>query len=178
MFKRNIVKAFKNTASNWLSSLKGYNTEQLYAKPSESEWCLAELYHHIMKVAWTYQMPNFYKCLHKRPVKGKPKNAKGYLVFNLNIIPYRKIKMSSFPSEIEIGFTPEIKKREELISEFEDFIKDIITISDLLKTADLSVKNYHAFFGVINAQEWFSLVEIHMRHHSRQKKKLENLKLN
>jgi len=175
MFKRDILTAFEKLANTWLTDLKGYNEALLYAKPSKHEWSLAELYDHIMKVAWTYQMPNMYKCLHKRPVEGKPKNSKGYLVFNLNIVPYRKIPISSFPQDLQDNFAPEIKKRDELISEFEDFIKDIITINDLLKTADLSIKSYHPFFGTINAREWYSLVEIHMRHHRRQKQHLEQL---
>ncbi|AXT20342.1 hypothetical protein D7030_04270 [Flavobacteriaceae bacterium AU392] len=177
MPKRNIVKAFEDIANKWLDDLLVYDDKQLYFKPSENKWCLAELYDHIIKVAWSYQMPNLYKCLHKRPVEGKPKNIKGVLVFNLNIVPYRKITISSFPKDIQDNFTPEIKEREELITEFKGFIKDIVTISDLLKTADLSVKNYHPFFGTINAREWFSLVEIHMRHHNRQKQNLEKLKL-
>ena len=174
---RDIIKAFKTISHQWLSDLKGYDETRLYHKPSNSEWSLAELYDHIIKVARTYQVPNFYKCIHKHNESGKSKNIKGYLVFNLNIIPYRKIKISSFPKELQNSFAPEIQKQDELITNFEGFIDDIITVGDLLKTANVSLKHNHPFFGMINSREWFSLVEIHMGHHNRQKLSIEKLKL-
>jgi len=54
MFKRDIVAAFKKISLQWITDLQTFSDERLYYKPSESEWCLAELYDHTMRVARTY----------------------------------------------------------------------------------------------------------------------------
>jgi len=173
MFKRDIVAAFEKVSDQWIADFKAYSEERLYHKPSENEWSLAELYDHVMRVARTYQIPNFYKCVHQTPESGPPKNAKGYLIFNLNILPYRKIRMQSFPQNIVTDFTPKIRKRMELLADFENFRKEVIQLNEELKTVDGTTKHRHPFFGVINARDWFALIAIHMRHHHPQKKRLE-----
>jgi len=175
MFKRNRLKAFDKIADNWFTDLKNYTDDQLFLKPSEDEWSLAELYDHIMRVARTYQMPNFQKCLDNDGTKGTPKNLKAYVIFDLNILSYRKIKIASFPKDIILDFTPQKRAKEGLAEDFIKFIDEIKTHARSLNTYDKKSKNHHPFFGEINARDWFSLVEIHMRHHHPQKRRLEQL---
>ena len=173
MFTKDLKVIFKKRSEKWYLDLQNYSSQQLYYKPSSDQWCLAELYDHIIRVTTTYQIPNFYRCIGLDIEKGKPKNGIAYLIFNANIIPYRTIKMESFPSNIVSDFTPEILEREVLEQKFKNFIEQIIAKEPLLKQSNKKVKHNHPFFGMINAREWFSLVEIHIRHHERQKKRLE-----
>ncbi|WP_298541337.1 hypothetical protein [uncultured Aquimarina sp.] len=175
MFHKNPVSTFKKRSEKWYLDLKNYNQESLYYKPSSDQWSLAELYDHIMRVAKTYQLPNFHKCIKNDIKNGKPKNGAAYLIFNLNIIPSRNIKMESFPSKIVVDFTPEILERDRLENNFKEFITETVSMGDLIKNCDTKIKHNHPFFGMINAIEWFSLIEIHMRHHERQKKRLESI---
>ncbi len=177
MFKRDVIKAHKKIITQWISDFKAYNDKRLYAKPSKNEWCLAELYDHIMRVARTYQIPNFYNCINNTPKEGKPKNIKAFVIFDLNFLPKRKIKIASFPNNIITDFTPKIRERQELIEDFENFINEALIVSDILKKNNHSIKSNHPFFGMINAKEWYSLIEIHMRHHQPQKKRLETFSI-
>lgn len=173
MFTKDPMAAFKKRSEKWYLDLQNYNQQKLYQKPSSDQWCLAELFDHIIRVAYTYQIPNFKKCINRDIKKGNAKNGIAYLIFNLHIIPYRTIRMESFPPTIAKKFTPEILERDSLEEKFRIFITEINANGTLLKQADASIKHSHPFFGMINASEWFSLVEIHMRHHERQKKRLE-----
>jgi len=173
MFSKDPIAAFKKRSKKWHEDLLNYSPESLYYKPSSDQWSLAELYDHIIRVAKTYQLPNFHKCIENDTKKGKPKNSIAYLIFNLNIIPSRSIKMESFPSKIVSNFTPTIVERNELENNFGEFILEILSQELLVKQSNRSIKHHHPFFGMINAVEWFSLIEIHMRHHERQKKRLE-----
>jgi len=173
MFSKDPIAIFKKRSGKWSMDLQNYSEQQLYYKPHTNQWCLAELYDHIMRVATTYQMPNFHKCIAGDIEKGKSKNSIAYLIFNANIIPYRTIKMESFPENIVTDFTPQILEKKLLEQNFKDFITQIIAKAPILKQSDKKVKHHHPFFGMINATEWFSLVEIHIRHHERQKKRLE-----
>ena len=175
MHKLNALRAFEKTANHWAEDLMNYEESELYLSPAVNEWCLAELYDHIMRVGRTYQLPNFHRCLNNDIVKGKPKNIKAYIIFDLNILPYRKIKMQSFPPEIVTNFTPQKRKKQALIEDFNVFIEEVKDAWKLLENFDKNKKHYHPFFGMINAKEWYALVEIHMRHHIPQKKRLEKL---
>jgi hypothetical protein len=42
-----------------------------------------------------------------------------------------------------------------------------------LQSARESGKTKHPAFGYLNAQEWFQLIDMHFRHHLRQKKRLD-----
>ncbi|MFD2564437.1 hypothetical protein [Aquimarina rubra] len=83
MFSKNPVIAFKKRSEKWYWDLQSYSQESLYHKPSSDQWSLAELYDHIIRVAKTYQLPNFHKCIENDTKKGKPKNGIGYLIFNI-----------------------------------------------------------------------------------------------
>ncbi|NAS29510.1 hypothetical protein GTQ40_00860 [Flavobacteriaceae bacterium R38] len=172
---RNRLKAFEKIAETWVTDLKNYTEDQLYIKPSEDHWNLAELYDHIMRVARTYQMPNFQKCLDNTGSEGPAKNIKAYLIFDLNFLPRRKIRIASFPKEIILNFTPEKRAKQELIEDFNTFIAETRQYASFLDNYNSKAKNFHPFFGMIDAKDWFSLVEIHMRHHQPQKKRLESL---
>ncbi|WP_299441506.1 hypothetical protein [uncultured Aquimarina sp.] len=173
MFSKDPIATFKKRSEKWYRDLQNYDQESLYHKPSSNQWSLAELYDHIIRVAKTYQLPNFHKCTENDTKKGKSKNSIAYLIFNLNIVPSRSIKMESFPPKIVSNFTPEIVERSLLENNFKEFILEILSNEVLIKQCDKAIRHNHPFFGMINAVEWFSLIEIHMRHHERQKKRLE-----
>ncbi|AXT60892.1 hypothetical protein D1816_11220 [Aquimarina sp. AD10] len=177
MLKKDPLLSFEKISKQWLFDLEHYTNEVLYQKPSETQWCLAELFDHIIRVARTYQLPNFNNCIQNNIRKGALKNGTAYLVFDLNIIPYKKIRMESFPTKVARDFNPLERDANELIEDFKLFINEVKRNAALLSNFDKKTKHFHPFFGMINAKEWFSLVEIHMRHHSKQKKRLESLKL-
>ncbi len=176
MFVKNPVAIFKKRSEKWYMDLQNYSSESLYHKPSSNQWCLAELYDHIMRVATTYQLPNFQNCIENDITLGKPKNSAAYLIFYLNIIPSKTIRMESFPPKIVSGFTPQVLERAILENRFKEFIAETVSKESLVRTCDKTIKHSHPFFGMINAIEWFSLIEIHMRHQERQKKRLESIK--
>ncbi|MEM7549605.1 MAG: hypothetical protein AAF363_08020 [Bacteroidota bacterium] len=166
------------TSQHWLADLHKYDADKMSIKPTKKQWCMAELYDHLMKVANTYQLPNFHLCLENGDKLKARKNLRARIIFDLQLLPYRKMKLESFPEEIANSFTPEIKKKPDLLSQFERWIKLVEEESLRLDKIDMAVKHFHPLFGWINAIEWFSLIEIHIRHHTRQKQRIEKLVFN
>ena len=101
------------------------------------------------------------------------KNLRARIIFDLELLPYRKLKLENFPEEIATAFTPKSKEKDAIVKEFTEFIEHVKNLQPLLKEADTSLKHKHPMFGWINAVEWFALVEIHIRHHTRQKTRIE-----
>ena len=135
------LKRFNDRANHWLKDLGDFTTEELLYKPSPQSWCLAELYDHLMKAALNYQIPKLQECLKQKEKKGS-KNLIGFMIFNLNIIPKRRLRVEDFPVEIGKKLTPEIKTKSVLISELTNFIKGVNDMETLLNNADKKVNTY------------------------------------
>ena len=166
------VTLFNKRAAVWLYDLEQYTNQQIQIRPSKNSWSLSELYDHIIKVALTAQIPHYKKSLTKERKLGTPKNILGYVLFNIGYLPKTKIVMEKFPKELVVKFTPERKNKEELIIDFRVFIKEVNDLKSTLLTTNSKDRHYHPKFGTINAVDWFSLLEIHLRHHERQKKRI------
>ncbi|WP_282089758.1 hypothetical protein [Aquimarina algiphila] len=63
MKKLMAIDKFNKKASECLIALEKTDSEQISISPSQGIWSLSELYDHIMRVARTYQIPNFKKAL-------------------------------------------------------------------------------------------------------------------
>ncbi|MEO1049288.1 MAG: DinB family protein [Bacteroidota bacterium] len=175
--KQRTYDRFVNTTSEWLKALEGYDAEHLKHKPAPDQWSLAELYDHLMRVANTYQIPHFLNCANNGTKRLSGKNYKGMVIFDVDYLPGKKMRMENFPPDIVRDFTPVVKEKNILLKEFEGFIRMVQNdLQTKLMNADTNLKEYHPLFGWINAVEWFSLIEIHIRHHLPQRTRLEQAK--
>jgi uncharacterized damage-inducible protein DinB len=66
---------FNKVANTWLEDLEAKNEEDILINPFEGSWSISELYDHIMKVARTYQIPNFKKSVTTRKNFGSRKES-------------------------------------------------------------------------------------------------------
>lgn len=172
MNKSKAIRKFNKRADNWLTDLEFLSEEELANNPAEDSWSLAELYDHVMRVARTYQIPNFRKSITPEAIRKKRKNKIGIAIFNLGIRKQVKIKMQNFPAPIVEDFTPVKRSKKELIEDFKTFTREVNDLKETLMNTSKSDKNYHPMFGDINATEWFSLIEIHMAHHEVQRARI------
>jgi uncharacterized damage-inducible protein DinB len=98
---------FNKVANTWLEDLEAKNKEDILINPFEGSWSISELYDHIIKVARTYQIPNFKKSVTTEVERKKRKNIKGLVIFNLGIKKINmKVKMENFPKPLVKDFTP------------------------------------------------------------------------
>lgn len=173
MKKSKLLNKFNIRARQWLTDLQNYSDAQIAASPTPDSWSLAELYDHIMRVARTYQMPNFHKSMGPDAKLKKKKNLVGLAVFNFGIRKQVKIRMEDFPAVLVENFTPQKRSKEDLIADFEEFIQEVNELHDPLTGSKSAQRHYHPMFGNISTKEWFSLIEIHMSHHEVQRKRIE-----
>lgn len=173
MRSEKLIKKFNTKANTWLQELENLDEASLLKNPKPGSWSMAEVYDHIIKVARTYQIPNFKKSITTEAVRKKRKNVLGFAIFNIGIRRQVTIKMEDFPAKLVEDFTPIKRKKSELLQDFKEFISEVNELKGILKNSTTSKKHYHPMFGDISTANWFSLVEIHMRHHDHQKLKLE-----
>jgi hypothetical protein len=175
MTKQKILAEFNRVAAAWLKELEATSQENLLIKPSEREWCLAELYDHVMRVARTYQIPNFNLSLSPEALRKKRKNIYGLVIFNVGLRKFNtKIRMQDFPAPLVKDFTPITRDKAELIADFEQFIEEVNSLEKILLSCEDRNKHYHPMFGDIKAKDWFALIAVHMIHHEKQKRRIND----
>ena len=141
--------------------------------PSEKFWSYAEVYDHVMRVGRSYQIPNLKKSLGAVADRKARKNIYGLAVFNLGIRKNIKMKMETFPKPIAETFTPVKRNKEELQADFTAFIQEVNALESILEKSDKNTKQYHPMFGDITTKEWFTLIELHIWQHDKQRAKIK-----
>jgi len=166
-----VYKKFLVTAKYWLKELDFYGENQFKKKNSEKEWSIGQVYDHLLNGTYAFQLREIKNCLEQtNGSKEGGKNIKGYLLYLFNGFPPLKIKgmdaTGNMPDQPE---SPAKAK-----DEFFRFIKEMQKAAKAIDDAgDLTYKTRHPGLGMLNALEWYKLIEMHFRHHLRQKARLD-----
>jgi hypothetical protein len=97
------------------------------------------------------------------------KTEQGRAVFALGSFP--PIRISVPPSETYTPKQPESKQQ--LLDGLQQVVRRMRELEPTLEATPKRSKVPHPSLGALNAVEWFQLVEMHFRHHLRQKERLD-----
>ncbi|MGI2329380.1 DinB family protein [Planococcus sp. YIM B11945] len=149
--------------------LNNYSPEQLRHIPEEGVWSIGQMYDHIVLVAHEY-LDNVEICAAANEEQLLGKTPFGKELFKNKRFPPIKIKlpdeMNSPPNNTD--------SKEDLINRMEGLIQRLRRQESEVEAISPYYKVEHGGFGWLNAREWFDLVEMHSRHHLRQKEELES----
>lgn len=165
------LQEFNLVNSEWESSLDQYSQAQLNYKPSPSDWSIGQVYIHILDAGLLYMLKKVERCLIEIENLDKGLSSYGKRLFEENSFPEIEIKIPG--SEKNQPLNPESKN--EISDRLSSLKSAMVEMDQKLKVNPSSGKSPHRFFDYLDAYEWFHLIPIHMRHHLRQKTKLENL---
>ncbi len=160
---------FKRVLTLWQEELPRYSPEQLQARPDERSWSMGQLYNHLIDSAINFHLKEVDRCLSSLENRTGRKNLKGFVIYNiLNGFP--PVKIAVPPSD---SYTP---KQPEGMEELRDGLEKVArameeTLPRLRQ--EKTGKTAHPALAFLNAAEWYKLVEMHYRHHLRQKEALE-----
>ncbi len=163
MTGKEILIAFRN-------DLPKYSPEQLQRIPAEGVWSIGQMYDHIILVAHEY-LDHVEECAALKEEQVEGKTPTGEQLMKDGGFPPIKIRlpdeMNAPPNNSDSG--------EKLASRIDEVIKRLEQWEVPVESINPNVKVKHGGFGWLNAKEWVDLVEMHSRHHLRQKEELESL---
>jgi hypothetical protein len=149
--------------------LNKYSPEQLWHIPEEGVWSISQMYDHIILVAQEY-LDNVEICAAVNEEQPLGKTPSGEQLFRNGGFPPIKIRLPD-----EMNAPPNNSDgKEELVSRMEEVIERLKQWESKLDSINPNHKVEHGGFGWLNAREWYDLVEMHSRHHLRQKEELES----
>ncbi|UQZ82989.1 DinB superfamily protein [Paenibacillus konkukensis] len=160
MSERDVIEAYKQY-------LSGYSLQQLRYQPAEGGWSLSQMYNHLILAALDYLDQAAVCTAVAEQTLGK--TEAGEQVFRNGGFPPVKIKLPDGPANSPSNSD----SKEELLRGLEQVQRRMAEWVIKLDETNPDCKVKHGGFGWLNAREWYSLVDMHFRHHLRQKSELD-----
>lgn len=163
-----IVQQFNETISQWINYLNDYTIAMLHVLPQQGGWSLGQVYVHLIDDT-KYQLQQMKDALLQDKYYEEDMHSNAREMFRQHAFPDIRIEG---PATGTIIPQPDSK---EVLLEALIQIKD--EVNNLHQTYDLSAakgKSLHPGLLFFTALEWLQFMEMHMRHHFRQKKRIDN----
>lgn len=162
-----ILQDINQNLDTWEAAIPAYTDEELAKNPDEQSWSIGQVYIHVLNAGIHFFPRMVKKCLESDEGADKVKNSYGDKAFQYNSFPPIEIKLPS-------GTPPPYpKNKEELSNKISQLREVSADLAQQLTDNPGSGKQNHGGFGFLDAKEWFQTNAMHVRHHLRQKEKLD-----
>jgi hypothetical protein len=168
MTTQEINKAFAGTLAAWTNSLDSYSSEQFAKNPAAESWSMGQVCAHlIFSTKRVFLVID--KCLAGNANEKEQKTELGEKAFATNILSEVKVKLppTVAPPPQEFENVDAVKK------EFSEIRKNFAIVANKIDLNFTPGKEKHPVLGFMNAKEWLHTVEMHFRHHLKQKAELD-----
>ena len=162
-----VIDDFNNTVDIWIKELHTYSFKELSTKPDAVSWSLAQVVIHVINENkfYTEQMES---CLVDNGSQKEKMNAEAEVMFLKNEFPDERIKGNELPENIGLP-----QSKEQLQQELLELKGKNNSLWIRINSNKSAGKARHPGLGYFNAKEWFQFAEMHLRHHLRQKKRID-----
>ncbi len=167
MDDKQLVRDLNNTIANWINNLEKYSSTQFLAKPSANSWSVGQVYMHIIS-ATIYFIKQVNICVANND------NA------DMECSPSAKAMFANneFPDAVLDGppgnaFTPQPVDKADVLKRLEALKNKISKTGAAITANAFKGKTKHLGLGYFNAVQWFQFAEMHLRHHERQRSRLD-----
>ncbi|WP_461491871.1 DinB family protein [Pontibacter sp. HJ8] len=159
----------ESTIDLWIQALQHYELDVLQAKPDESSWSLGQVYIHILEDT-DYYIEQIESCLTYSDNQSGQMTEFATRLFSNNEFPDERIAGDPHASQA----IPQPVSKTDLIERFSCLKTRLIAVRSKVVNSNSTGKTKHPGLGYFSAQEWLWFSDIHMRHHLRQKKRIED----
>lgn len=164
------IDQFNNTIDIWITELEQYRFDELLAKPDAAGWSLGQVFMHVIEDT-RYYIEQIEFCLNHCSFISENMSESAKAMFLKNELPDVRIKGDPSVSEnVRQPVSKELLQEEmmELKQEMNMIWKKIID-------SGRKGKAKHPGLGYFSEQEWVQFAEMHLRHHLKQKERLDIL---
>jgi hypothetical protein len=170
--KQMLVRDFNDTLNNWAEALSMYSFSELKATPIPGRWSLGQIYMHLMQES-EFFFEQVKTCASNDENAEEQMLPEGREMFLNNGFPDQLIEG---PPTNALVTQPDSK--EYLVGRLGDLRSQIEFLAEFIATTSFNGKTRHPGLGFFDAGEWFQFTEMHLRHHLRQKARVEKALFN
>lgn len=163
------VTELETTIDTWINALHHYDLDVLQTKPNKNSWSLGQVYIHILNDT-NYYIEQIESCLSHRENQFEEMTGFAAKLFLNNGFPDEKIEGDPVASQAIRQPTDKVDLTEQMTQ-----LKARLLLLCMKVAKSNSIgKTKHPGLGYFNAREWLKFSEMHMRHHLRQKGRIED----
>lgn len=160
-----IPENFNKTINTWINTIQQYTIEQLCIQPGNN-WSVGQVCMHLLNdTNWFIEQAKI--CL-----LNNDNDDENMLPFAQNMF-----ENNSFPDERLTNPAnanmPQPTNKEDLLQGFIQLKKDMNEVAARIANTESNGKTKHPGLNYFNAKEWLQFAEMHLRHHLKQKKRIE-----
>jgi hypothetical protein len=161
------IKEFDQAIDHWIQQLDHYSWSQLSAKPSPSSWSIGQIYVHLIEATHFFVKQINIATSSNDNIDGEA-YPQAKAMFNNDALP--DVLLDGPPSN---ALTPQPESKDRLLAGLEQLKIEVRTAKQGIEKSTFKGKTKHFGLGYFTATEWLHFAEMHMRHHLRQKKRLD-----
>jgi hypothetical protein len=161
------IEKFNQTIDTWIEGLHQYSIEELRMKPSPTGWSMGQLYKHLISET-QYYISRIEVCVVSNRNSKKEMTNEGKEMFLNNSFPDERLQGGPANSKI-----PQPLTKDGLLQEFMDLRRAMNEAAVSMKQSAFNGKAKHPGLGYFSATDWLQFADMHMRHHFRQKARLD-----
>lgn len=181
------IEQFNHTIDGWISALGSYTLQQLHVRPDAESWSLGQVYMHLIDET-TWYLVQMESCLAHKEHAHEAMIDRAKAMFANNEFPNEQIKGDPFIA----NNIPQPTSTTHLHAGLNDIKRTANSLAQRLApevsgrsatgtsetgTSETGTsetgKTKHPGLGYFSGEEWLQYAEMHMRHHLRQKERLD-----
>jgi len=179
------IEQFNHTIEGWISELDSYSLEQLHARPDAESWSLGQVYMHLIDET-TWYLGQMESCLAHKEHAEEEMIDRAKTMFANNEFPNEQIKGDPFiannipqptsTAQLHTGLNDIKRTANRLVKRLGNRLDDISRKSETGGSAtggSATGKTKHPGLGYFSGEEWLQYAGMHIRHHLRQKERLD-----
>ena len=161
-----LIEDFNHTIDTWIDVIQQYNFQQLCMKPAADSWSIGQVCMHLVNdTNWFIEQIKI--CVPDNNNADETMLPFAQTMFLNNSFPDEKLIN---PANINI---PRPQSKEVLLQLFINLKKDMNDAVAQIENSKSKGKTKHPGFNYFNAFEWLQFAEMHLRHHLKQKERIE-----
>lgn len=158
-----LLMRFNETIDQWIGWLEGYSYEKLCRKPRPESWSLGQMYVHIVDDTG-YFVGQMREALESDLNQEKEMHADAKWMFDRGGFPDMLIEGPATNTSV-----PQPESKEDLLERLKRIKEDV----NGFDFGSSKGKTRHPGLLYFSAPEWLQFAEMHMRHHFRQRVRIE-----
>ncbi|RPD44179.1 DinB family protein [Paracnuella aquatica] len=152
----------------WKNALADYNEAMLLQKPALNSWSMGQLYMHLVAET-SFYLTQVDACLRSPQNSDQQPTAEGKAMLAANSFPDMRIEGPPTNALVQ-----QPADKAQLIAGFDDLLKTLQRVNAQAANSLAVGKTAHPGLGFLNAAEWAQFAAMHLRHHLRQKARIDS----
>lgn len=166
---QSIQESFAKTIATWQEAIKNYSDTDFIKKPDEESWSVGQVCEHLT-ITTTRIFVVTEKCLAGDANKSEEKTETGGAALQNNALADVRVKL---PLAIQ-ATPPQPENRQRAINDMETMLVKFNEAAEKIAKSNSPGKEKHPVLGYLTAVEWLQSIDMHYRHHLRQKARIDD----